>query len=231
MPLFTSAHRLSSVLACSALTLAVLSDHAIAKDLNWQAEPSYEAVSLHSGFSPNPYSVTLKVGGLISATNSAADFCAGNVANAEPDVTLDFTAGDKPLFISSLSARDTTLVIHAPDGSWHCGDDYAGRDPAVVFIEPQSGDYAIWVGSYDEDDSPNTALLRITEREPVSTINTTSADSIYWGDDSRPYSNNGECDDPRFLGDSVAPNNVIEDRYRDASDCRALYEAGKIHIF
>ena len=49
-----------------------------------------------------------------------------------------------------------------------------------------------------------------------------------FGDDSGQWANNGECDDPRFVGDGMADSLLVEDMGRDASDCRSLLERGQI---
>src|SRR5690606_25718143 len=49
---------------------------------------------------------------------------------------------------------------------------------------------------------------------------------INFGDDSSEWANDGECDDPRFTGTGVARETLAADIGRDASDCRAAYEAG-----
>ncbi len=53
---------------------------------------------------------------------------------------------------------------------------------------------------------------------------------IDFGDDSSSWANDGECDDPRFKGEGVDSILAPEDLKRDASDCRALFEAGKITL-
>lgn len=55
-----------------------------------------------------------------------------------------------------------------------------------------------------------------------------SIDEIDFGDDSSNWANDGECDDPRFEGEGMAGSPLREDRNRDASDCRALFEQGQI---
>ncbi len=51
-----------------------------------------------------------------------------------------------------------------------------------------------------------------------------------WGDDSSAYANDGDCDDPRFGGPGAYSVNLAEDVMRDATDCRALYEAGRVQL-
>ncbi len=54
---------------------------------------------------------------------------------------------------------------------------------------------------------------------------------IHFGDDSSEYARDGECDDIRFTGNGVAWILIDDERGRDATDCRRLYEAGRIQLF
>jgi len=56
------------------------------------------------------------------------------------------------------------------------------------------------------------------------------AATINWGDDSSRWANDGECDDPRFSGTGSASTLLDEDLFKDATDCRTLYEAGQIQL-
>lgn len=51
-----------------------------------------------------------------------------------------------------------------------------------------------------------------------------------WGDDSSIYANDGDCDDPRFDGPGAYTLNLAEDAKRDATDCRVLYNAGRVYL-
>ncbi|HHG89741.1 MAG TPA: hypothetical protein ENJ90_04575, partial [Devosia sp.] len=53
---------------------------------------------------------------------------------------------------------------------------------------------------------------------------------ISFGDDSGEWANDNECDDPRFAGKAMASDLFDENIERDASDCRAAFEAGKIYL-
>jgi hypothetical protein len=53
---------------------------------------------------------------------------------------------------------------------------------------------------------------------------------IDFGDDSSEWAHNGECDDPRFTGLGAASKLLWADRFRDASDCRILYQRGEIRL-
>jgi hypothetical protein len=118
---------------------------------DYSADPTYGTVNLSSGFPEDPYGVSLSSGGSRDASNLGGN-CTGYIANA-PDVRLNYDAGSLPLYIYAGSSADTTLVINAPDGSWHCDDDSRGAlDPVVYFSNPMSGQYDIWVGTYASND-------------------------------------------------------------------------------
>lgn len=53
--------------------------------------------------------------------------------------------------------------------------------------------------------------------------------AILYGDDSSRFASDGECDDIRFVSNrSASMVYIAEDIGRDASDCRAAYEAGDV---
>lgn len=53
---------------------------------------------------------------------------------------------------------------------------------------------------------------------------------VDFGDDSSEWANDGECDDPRFTGAKMATELMPEDTLKDASDCKASFEAGDIRL-
>lgn len=56
------------------------------------------------------------------------------------------------------------------------------------------------------------------------------AGPIDFGDDTSLFANDGECDDPRFVGSHTAIEQIEADRGHDASDCRELFEEGLIEL-
>ena len=52
----------------------------------------------------------------------------------------------------------------------------------------------------------------------------------YFGDDAGDYARDGECDDPWFEGDGVDLILLAQDRGHDATDCRRLFEEGRIRF-
>lgn len=129
------------------LMVAAVAVCAPAAAQNVDLDPSYGTNDLATGFRPNPFTLPLRSGGSIDA-EQINPACKGFIASA-PDVRINFTAGAFPLVIAATSAADTTLVVHGPDGGWYCDDNSGqnGRDPALRFNHPQSGQYDIWIGA------------------------------------------------------------------------------------
>ena len=57
-----------------------------------------------------------------------------------------------------------------------------------------------------------------------------AANTVDFGDDASPWARDGECDDPRFLGEGVAQTQLDSDTYHDATDCRSLFSIGDIRL-
>jgi S1-C subfamily serine protease len=151
--------------AVIALGLITMSGTSLAQDVG--AESIFGSVELTGNFQPDPYTIELSAGGSVAA--DSIEGCSGYISNA-PDYKLDFTKqSDFHLSFFVISDADTTLVINDPSGVWHCDDDYndaGGTNPGVIFADPQSGIYDIWVGTYEEGDSYPAAELVVTEIGP-----------------------------------------------------------------
>ena len=135
-------------------------------ELDYSLQPNFGSEDLSSGFSPDPFSAHVVSGGPIDASYLGGD-CRG-FATAAPDYDITFTAGDLSLlrfYFVADTADDTTIIINAPDGSWHCNDDATGTiDPQYDFEDPASGLYDIWIGSYESDASVSGTFY-VTELE------------------------------------------------------------------
>jgi hypothetical protein len=124
---------------------------------------SFGSVRLRSGFTPDPYVVSVYAGGSINAyrDTNLPGACVGKIARA-PDFSVTYSAGSLPLVFRVVSNVDTSLIVNGPDGRWACDDDsYGDLDPQVVYRRPDSGKYDIWVGVMNGDGAQ--ASLRITE--------------------------------------------------------------------
>ncbi|MEQ9316577.1 MAG: hypothetical protein RLN72_12055 [Henriciella sp.] len=54
---------------------------------------------------------------------------------------------------------------------------------------------------------------------------------INFGDDTSEWSNDGECDDPRFEGEGQTETTLLEaDAYHDATDCLAAWKEGGLEL-
>lgn len=125
-------------------------------------DPVHGTVSLSANFQPDPHAVQVTAGGNFDASELPVEGCVGFI-ETQPDYRVMYEAGSYPLVFGAVSESDTTLVINAPDGSWHCDDDsWDDGDPLVGFRKPQSGQYDIWVGSYDSSERPE-AMLAVSE--------------------------------------------------------------------
>jgi hypothetical protein len=128
---------------------------------NWNLRPSYGSVSLNAGFLPDPHTRSVRAGG--DNYFSGGGGCPGGAyfANA-PDYRLNYRAGGMQLSIYVRAPGDTAILINDPNGTWYCNDDQNGLDPGVAFSNPRSGQYDIWVGTYNRS-RVNNARLYISE--------------------------------------------------------------------
>ena len=132
---------------------------------NYNMPPSFGTANLRFNFAPDPFVVNVTAGGNIPAERIGGAGCVGSIAQA-PDVRLNYQAGGGlPLYIAAQSRFDVTLVVNLPNGQWVCNDDFIGTNPGMVFRQPMSGQYDIWVGHYDRGRGVPTQLI-ISEMPP-----------------------------------------------------------------
>lgn len=84
--------------------------------------------------------------------------------------------------------------------------------------------YADKIGAAGKNPPP------ITSTSPSDIEIATPIDAIDFGDDTSEWAKDGECDDPRFAGAASAAELIDEDIRKDATDCRAAYEAGTVKL-
>ena len=155
----------SRALAGSTLFATLLLTSLPASAQNVGGTPLFGDVTLTSGFTPDPHVIAVNAGGPDSAADNGAS-CTGYIAADQPDYRVNYATGSYPLGIFVRSSADTTLIVNAPDGSWHCNDDFSQLDassPGIVFDSPTSGQYDIWVGTYGSDTVGSEAQLVLTE--------------------------------------------------------------------
>ncbi|HYO89852.1 MAG TPA: hypothetical protein VER79_14480, partial [Candidatus Limnocylindrales bacterium] len=142
-----------------------------------QAPPETGAWTLAPGFTPDPLRVPALIGGgdIDAVHRQLGADCAGFIT-AEPDVRLTL---EQPMpllnlaFVADALTTDTTLVVYAPDGTFHCNNNHSPGlfNPMVTLNPALAGDYAIWVGGFTPE-VPVYGELFVTTRadaQPGST--------------------------------------------------------------
>ena len=133
---------------------------------NWRAAPTYGTINLNAGFTPDPFVRGVAAGGANDVTLGGSE-CTGYIHAAAPDLDLNYQAGSYQLAIYATSNTDITLIVNAADGRWYCSDDYSGTNPAIIFPNPPSGNYNIWIGTYRPSSSPlPESVVYISEMAP-----------------------------------------------------------------
>lgn len=128
---------------------------------NASAQPTYGYVDVARRFGSQSFN--LQAGGTLRASSVVAQ-CEGFIAEA-PDYTIDYSGrGQAPLDFAVHSSVDTTMVVVGPDGAIYCDDDTNGLNPALSISGPQTGLYAVWVGTFSTNNSYPDASLTITNR-------------------------------------------------------------------
>jgi hypothetical protein len=157
---------------------------------------------------------TLEADILKDATDCKAAYDAGTVTLVE--------GGDTPV------ATTTAAVDFGDDSSeWandgECDDPrFSGTGSAAETLEADIlKDATDCKAAYDA----GTVTLVEAGDTPVAT---TAA--VDFGDDSSEWANDGECDDPRFSGTGSAAETLEADILKDATDCKAAYEAGTVAL-
>ena len=134
-------------------------------DLDIGAPAVYGDVYLEGGFEPDPYQISVEIGGPVDLGEAVGDtsegYCTG-YSTIEPTIELEY-AGDSDLHIYTAGSPDTTLAINAPDGTWHCSDDAIDTEAGLSFYSGDSGIYDIYVGSFSEE--AGRTMLRVSEIE------------------------------------------------------------------
>ncbi len=93
-----------------------------------------------------PVSARIRAAGAISAERLSSG-CWGYISE-QPSVSVIVRSRGDVRF-AAASDTDTTMVVRAPDGSFTCDDDGAGRfNPGVAIDNAASGRYDVWVGTF-----------------------------------------------------------------------------------
>ncbi|NOT43583.1 MAG: trypsin-like peptidase domain-containing protein [Acidobacteria bacterium] len=137
----------------------------IISELGAPWDPRFGTTELAGDFNPDPFTAEVVAGGGDAAA-SLANGCVGFVSTARPDYDIVYSqAGRFTLSLFAEGTVDTTLAVRAPDGSWHCNDDFdaTGHNPGVTFGTPVNGTYSVWVGVFEQGSSGQRVNLFVTE--------------------------------------------------------------------
>jgi hypothetical protein len=128
----------------------LLASPAVSQDAS--LEPSFGYVSLGPEFQPDPRTALAMAGGSVNLVDTVAG-CLGFIPQ-KPALRLIYSGNPNPstfpLFIHAYSESDTTILVKAPDGKWYCNDDgFNSPNPMLIFGPPMSGEYSIWLGTFE----------------------------------------------------------------------------------
>lgn len=128
---------------------------------------NFGSVRLDTGFMPDPHTVAIVSGASVTDAVDVAGIglvprnhapCRGHVTS-RPDYIVHVGAPGPRLRIYVEAPGDTTLVVNDGEGNWWCSDDEGGElNPAIYIPSPPSGQYDIWVGSYQAGANIRSAL-------------------------------------------------------------------------
>ncbi|MBP8294269.1 MAG: hypothetical protein KAX65_15945 [Caldilineaceae bacterium] len=152
-------HKIVTILFSLTLVIAVTGT-SLAQTAEPAVEPTssaYVTVDLQAGFALDPFLVSVNGGGDVAASTLDAA-CTGFVTEnpvvvVRWDAEVEGRQAPEEAEIFFYSDGDPTLAVQLPDGSFLCNDDAHDNllDPQVFIPTPASGEYKIWVGSYDEN--------------------------------------------------------------------------------
>jgi hypothetical protein len=73
-------------------------------------------------------------------------------------------AGPALIIAARSDEVDLTLAVQTPSGTWRCIDDVEDFDPVIGILEPITGRYEIWIGTYRDVSAPVEAILEFSTR-------------------------------------------------------------------
>ena len=162
-----------------------------------------------------------------SGTGMAQQLVEADLAHDAQDCLALYQDGSITLNTNSQPVIQSGSIDFGDDSSeWsndgECDDPrFAGEGVAGLLLEADLG--------HDATDC-STLLEAGKIYLAGNSNNAPDAGQVDFGDDTSQWSNDGECDDPRFSGAGVAETLLEIDRGHDASDCRSLFQAGAIQL-
>jgi hypothetical protein len=150
------------------LALLALAPGVLAQETETDSTPTFGSVTLNGNFVLDPFLITV-IGGGSAAAADLAPGCAGFVP-AEPTLMLTLTGEPtESLRVFAYSDADPVLVVRTPAGELLCNDDTSARvvDPTVELDSAEAGEYAIWLGMYEQNQLA-PAFLVLTHSEAIT---------------------------------------------------------------
>ncbi len=137
---------------------------------------SYGALTLSTGFLPDPATSTGYAGGALNA-QSLAPHCRGYIGATPSHILYASTYFSTLRILVNGGNEDLTLVVQRPDGSYACNDDAEGRHP-IVASTFAAGTYRIFVGTFRPNVStPYTIGLSELDHVTASSLGASYASS------------------------------------------------------
>ena len=170
-----------------------------------------------------------------SGTGSAVELLDADIRKDATDCKTAYDAGTVTFNGDSAGSSATKVDISEIDfgddtSEWakdeECDDPrFSGAGAAAEMLDEDIGHdatdckaaYAAGTVSFDPDGTAATSA------SPAST-------EFDYGSDTSKWANDGECDDPRFVGEGTNKTQLYEDQMADATDCKTLEAAGKVQI-
>jgi serine protease Do len=127
-----------------------------APSLRAQSQPAADGgptafltLNLAAGHPLDPFIVSLNGGGPVDASELGED-CVGYISE-QPTLLVNWSGETDFVKAFFYSDHDPVLVIQTPAGDYLCNDDANDLllDPVIQIDHPATGEYRLWVGSYD----------------------------------------------------------------------------------
>lgn len=125
---------------------------------NWQAQGMQAyATNGQDLWTPNSYNVT--AGGNQALSNCGFNHVGYVISSPDFEFQLNGLEAYGRLNIRVTGSCDTVLLVNDANANWYYSDDADGLHPAIDLMNPRSGVYDIWVGTYGQGTCGATLTL------------------------------------------------------------------------
>jgi len=163
-----------------------------------------------------------------AGTGSAAETLEADILKDATDCKAAFDAGTVTLVEGGeINVANTDIDFGDDSSEWN--NDSECDDPrfegSAMASEPTNTDLLKDATDCRTAFEAGTVTLKADAADILA-----QATAFDYGSDFSRWANDGECDDMRFVGDGMAKKLLSDDTKGDATDCRALVDAGSISI-